>query len=205
MERSRSVPRSRFGLIPRAIASRFLNGPETSGCGSAVRDMATHCRVRPPPRANHPHPGPRPRELPTFAPQCAVFDAKRGTSGQLAETGRDDQRPDAEPTCRPVPGRRPGGAHSALQPASADLDWVEVVEICHTFACPFLAKILEMQVCEAMRFSLRRAVAQLVEQRSPKPQVAGSSPVRPATRSGQSARKSERPDDPRIVWPVSGR
>lgn len=33
------------------------------------------------------------------------------------------------------------------------------------------------------KFMLRRAVAQLVEQRSPKPQVAGSSPVRPASAS----------------------
>ena len=61
------------------------------------------------------------------------------------------------------------------------LHWSVVVEICHHFVCPFRAKPSVYNV-RMMTIRLRRAVAQLVEQRSPKPQVAGSSPVRPAAR-----------------------
>ena len=43
---------------------------------------------------------------------------------------------------------------------------------------------MEEQISEKqlshLKWKLQRVVAQLVEQRSPKPQVAGSSPVRPA-------------------------
>jgi hypothetical protein len=47
---------------------------------------------------------------------------------------------------------------------------------------PIFKEILKITHGEAAYILLSRVVAQLVEQRSPKPQVAGSSPVRPAAR-----------------------
>src|SRR5690606_15451989 len=54
-----------------------------------------------------------------------------------------------------------------------------VVDDCHAVACP--------RAHERMGLHQPRAVAQLVAQRSPKPQVAGSSPVRPARGTGDGA------------------
>src|SRR5690554_3535544 len=82
-----------------------------------------------------------------------------------------------------IAGRQSGGCRpvgSALQPVASDLDWCAVVEICQAFLCPFLANHPKQTARKACAILCRRAVAQLVEQRSPKPQVAGSSPVRPA-------------------------
>jgi hypothetical protein len=47
---------------------------------------------------------------------------------------------------------------------------------------PIFKEILKITHGEAAYILLSRVVAQLVEQQSPKPQVAGSSPVRPAAR-----------------------
>jgi hypothetical protein len=82
---------------------------------------------------------------------------------------------------------------------------VEVVEIRQAFACPesFCGTRSQEGFAggadpNALRMIAQavvsqRAVAQLVEQRSPKPQVAGSSPVRPASSNGWDAGGARHP------------
>ena len=94
---------------------------------------------------------------------------------------------------RGEPGQR--FAALAFCDAPGCLTLVEVVEICQAFARLFWQsrQIERVELCGFhLRYAVHilegltlvdvthRAVAQLVEQRSPKPQVAGSSPVRPA-------------------------
>lgn len=95
-------------------------------------------------------------ELPTSAPKCAQIGPQRGQSGQLALRGNVKRvARQGRGARRAAPGGPAGGRCrvSALQPAFADLDWVEVVEICHTFACLFLANTLRMQCAKLCCFS----------------------------------------------------